>query len=195
MANRVNHYEAAFEEYLKLDPKGDKVPNVVMLNGPNGKFPPTMPKAVTLPCNTTAKALHFLSGVSGWGYPYSEKGSITMIVRLHYADGQYENHELKNGEQFADYIRRVDVPGSKFAFALRGQQIRYFTVTPKRDAVIKEIELIKGLPLQALSPASMATGFVVSSESALLLTAWTVSTTHFIISWPFLRAGPTFRSR
>ena len=55
-----------------------------------------------------------------------------MIVRLHYADGKTEDHELKNGEHFADYIRRVDVPGSKFAFALRRQQIRYLAVTPKR---------------------------------------------------------------
>ena len=34
-----------------------------------------------------------------------------MIVRLHYADGKTEDHELKNGVHFADYIRRVDVPG------------------------------------------------------------------------------------
>ena len=53
-----------------------------------------------------------------------------MIVRLHYADGQTEDHKLLNGEHFADYIRRVDVPGSKFAFDLRGRQIRYLAVQP-----------------------------------------------------------------
>ncbi len=42
-----------------------------------------------------------------------------MIVRLTYDDGKTEDHELKNGVHFADYIRRVDVPESKFAFALR----------------------------------------------------------------------------
>ncbi len=67
-----------------------------------------------------------------------------MIVRLHYEDGKTEDHSLRNGEHFADYIRRIDVPGSKFAFALRGQQIRYLSVVPKRDAVIKEIEFVKG---------------------------------------------------
>jgi hypothetical protein len=36
------------------------------------------------------------------------------------------------------------VPGSQFAFALRGQQIRYLSVTPERGETIKEIELIKG---------------------------------------------------
>jgi putative membrane-bound dehydrogenase-like protein len=130
--------------FLLIDPKGDKVPNVVMLHSTNGKIPPKMPKSVKLPCNSAAKAIHFLSGVSGWGYPYSEKGSVSLIVRLHYEDGKAEDHELKNGEEFADYIRRVDVPGSKFAFAVRGQQVRYLSVTPKREEKIKEIELVKG---------------------------------------------------
>jgi hypothetical protein len=47
---------------------------------------------------------------------------------------------LKNGEHFGDYIKRVDVPGSQFAFALRDQQIRYLSVTPKRQETIKEKE-------------------------------------------------------
>ena len=77
-----------------------------------------------------------------------------MIVRLHYDDGKTEDHELKNGEHFADYIRRVDVPESKFAFALRGQQIRYLAVMPKREEKIKEIELVKGP--DATAPVVMA---------------------------------------
>jgi hypothetical protein len=68
-----------------------------------------------------------------------------MIVRLHYADGKTEDHELQNGVHFADYTRKVDVPGSKFAFALRQQQIRYLAVTPKwADTEIRQIELVKG---------------------------------------------------
>ena len=67
-----------------------------------------------------------------------------MIVRLHYEDGQTEDHPLKNGEHFADYIRRVDVPGSKFAFSLNGRQVRYLAVSPKRAEKIKQIEFVKG---------------------------------------------------
>ena len=60
-------------------------------------------------------------------------------------DGKTEDHPLPNGIHFADYIRRVDVPESKFAYALRGQQLRYLTVQPKRpDAVVKTIEFVKG---------------------------------------------------
>ena len=67
-----------------------------------------------------------------------------MIVRLQYADGKTEDHELQNGVHFADYIRRVDVPGSEFAFNLRSQQIRYLVIHPKRAESIKHIDLVKG---------------------------------------------------
>lgn len=128
-----------------VDPRDGKANNVVLLYGPNGGIPPKMPKSVSLPCNTAAKAIHLLSGVAGWGHPYSGKSTVSMVVRLHYQDGKTEDHELRNGEHFADYIRRVDVPGSTFAFGLRGgQQIRYLAVTPKREDVIAKVELVKG---------------------------------------------------
>jgi putative membrane-bound dehydrogenase-like protein len=137
-----------------VDPQDGKVPNVILLYGPQGQSPPKMPKSVKLPCNSPARAIHLLSGVSGWGFPYGAKGGLVMTVRLHYADGQREDHALVNGEHFADYIRRVDVPGSEFAFALRGQQIRYLAVTPKRADAIAEIEFVKGP--DASAPVVMA---------------------------------------
>jgi hypothetical protein len=127
-----------------VNPRDDRVANVILLHGPQGRIPPTMPKAVSLPCNAPAKAIHLLSGVSGWGYPNGQKGSVSLIVRLHYADNQTEEHPLRNGEHFADYIRRVDVPSSEFAFALRSQQMRYLAITPKRSETIREIEFVKG---------------------------------------------------
>ncbi len=130
--------------FALVDPESGKVPNVVLLYGPDGKFPPQMPRSVELPCNAKAKAIHFLSGVSGWGYPYGKKGSVSMVVRLHYADGSVEDHPLENGVHFADYIRVVNVPGSKLAFRLRGRQIRYLAMPPKKNEVIQRIELVKG---------------------------------------------------
>ncbi len=130
--------------FVLIDPRGDRVPNIILMHSPNGPITSQMPKKVEVPCGLSAKALHFLSGVSGWGFPYGPAGTTSLVVRLHYADGQTEDHELKNGEHFADYIRRVDVPGSKFAQMLRAQQIRTFAIEPKRDAVIAKIELIKG---------------------------------------------------
>jgi uncharacterized protein len=131
--------------FLLVDPLGSRMPNAILLHAPNGEFPPRMPRSVELPCHAPARAIHFLSGVCGWGFPGGEKGSVTMIVRLHYADGSVEDHPLHNGDEFAEYIRRVDVPGSKFAFRLRGgQQIRYLAVQPKKPTVIDRIELVKG---------------------------------------------------
>jgi hypothetical protein len=127
-----------------VDPQGDRVPNALMLYSPQGTQPPRMPKSVSLTCNVAARAIHLLGGISGWGYSYTEKGTVSMIVRLHYADGTTEDHALKNGEQFADYIRRVDVPGSKFAFSLNGRQVRYLAIEPKRKDKIERIEFVKG---------------------------------------------------
>jgi putative heme-binding domain-containing protein len=127
-----------------VDPVGDTVKNVVMLRGPHGDRPPKMPRSVTLPCNTPVKAIHMLSGIGGWSFPTTPKGTVSVIVRLTYLDGKTEEHELKNGVHFADYIRREDVPESKFAFPVRGQQVRYLAVTPKRTDSIKTIEFVKG---------------------------------------------------
>ena len=140
--------------FVLIDPQGDRIPNAIMLHGTSGDKPPRMPKSVSLPCNAPAKLIHFLGGISGWGFPASPTGTPTLTVRLKYADGQTEDHVTKNGEVWADYITKADVPGSKLAYRLRGQQIRYFTITPKRPDKIETIELIKGN--DATSPVVMA---------------------------------------
>ena len=59
-------------------------------------------------------------------------------------DGSLEDHPLVSGRHIADYIRRQDVPESKFAIAAAdGGQVRYLTINPNRNAVIEAIDLIK----------------------------------------------------
>lgn len=132
--------------FVLVDPEEGRVPNVVLLNGPNGSTAPKMPGSVELPCNAPVRVIHLLSGVSGWGYSggSGHRPTVSMIVRITYADGSTEDHPLRDGVEFADYIRRVDVPGSTFAFSLRGQQIRYLGVLPKRTETVRKIELVKG---------------------------------------------------
>ncbi len=130
--------------FILIDPRGDTVPNVVMLNGPEGYLPPKMPKKVSLPLGLPAKAIHLLGGISGWGWPHSAKGSESMLVRLTYDDESQEVHPLVNGEHVSDYIARNDVPGSTFAFDLGGRQVRHVVVTPKQARPITTIELVKG---------------------------------------------------
>lgn len=132
--------------FVLVDPQKDTVKNVVMLYGPQGVIPPQMPRRVSLPYAGKAKAIHLLSGIGGWAAQRPlANGTVSMIVRLHYADGSTEDHELRNGVHFADYIGRFDVPGSKFAFALRSQQVRYLSIPVKRpEAELQAIEFIKG---------------------------------------------------
>lgn len=127
-----------------VDPSGGRVPNVILLHGPNGTKPPLMPKEVSLTCHGPAAAIHILGGVSGWGFPYLPTEGTTVTVRLNYANGKPEDHELKNGVHLADYIRRVDVPGSEHAFDVQGQQVRYIKLVPERDDPLESIQLIKG---------------------------------------------------
>ena len=78
-----------------------------------------MPRSVTIPCNSPAKAVHFLSGVGGWNYPATPKGSVSLIVRLRYADGDvsasfkdiailYRFHAL--GESLQKYLLEAGIP-------------------------------------------------------------------------------------
>ncbi|HEX6960545.1 MAG TPA: c-type cytochrome, partial [Lacipirellula sp.] len=130
--------------FYPIDPQNGRIRNVIMLRGPRGAVAPTMPGSVEVKCGAPAKAIHFLSGVSGWGFPYTSAGSVSMIVRLRYADGQTEDHELKNGVHFADYNGHQEVEGSKLAFHLGRQQVRYFKIEPLRAEPIESIQLIKG---------------------------------------------------
>jgi hypothetical protein len=103
-----------------------------------------MPNAVELTCGIPLKAVHFLSGISGWGYPTTQPESVSLIVRLHYADGATEDHPLRNGVHFVDYLGDTEVSGSKRAFSLGRQQLRYLKIEPKRTEAVETIELVKG---------------------------------------------------
>ena len=131
--------------FVLVDPKGDRVPNVVLLYGPQGKFPPLMPRSVELACNTSARAIHFLSGVSGWGYPYGRKGSVSLDRAAALRRRQdRRSHDWKMASSSPIIFRSLTCPGSKLAFKLGNQQIRYFSVEPRRKEPIERIELVKG---------------------------------------------------
>jgi type 1 glutamine amidotransferase len=65
-----------------------------------------------------------------------------MTVHVEYADGDSESIVLKNGEHFADYIGRAEVPLSDDAgdFTRRGQ-LRYLAVNLKKKAQLKKLTL------------------------------------------------------
>jgi hypothetical protein len=149
-----------------VDPKVGTANNVLLLYGPYGTVPPRMPASVKVPVNGAARSIHLLGCVSGWGWPYEStdgrnwpgtpKDTVTVTVRLHYFDSRTEDHPLRNGVHFADYIRAVDVPGSNFAFMTdNGRQVRYLSLSPARDTPIRELEFIKN-PADNTAPVFLA---------------------------------------
>ena len=158
------HREVNGVPFQLADPRGGRVRNVVVLKSRDGDQSGAAPAAVSIPVGRAAGAVHFLGGIGAWAWPFKPEnaadedylGKVAMTVRIRYADGQVEDHPWRNGEQVADYIRRHDVPGSEFAFLCEnGHQVRFLTVTPRRTAVIREVELIKG-ELDELAPVVMA---------------------------------------
>jgi putative heme-binding domain-containing protein len=145
-----------------IDPRNGSLPNVILLRSPLGAVVRQMPRSASLSCGVSARAIHLLSGVGGWCFPYGKKGDVALIVRLHYADGKQEDHSLLNGIHFADYIRVVDVPESRLAFRLRGQQVRYLALHPKRSAKIDRIEFLKGS--DDMAPVVMAVTIETGQE-------------------------------
>jgi hypothetical protein len=146
-----------------LEPKDGKKNAIVLRAGWIGKYP----KEASVSCGVACKTVHLLSGISGGGwypgvkYPGGKEKGVALVVRLHYADGQTEDHELLNGVHFANFRGIIDVPESKLAFKLKPpedtNQVRYLAVTPKRSMVkIDTIDLIKGEKGDDTSPIIMA---------------------------------------
>ena len=120
--------------------------NLIVLKGGEGRSR-TYPQKVEVPVgHVQANALNFLGGVGGWAFPCcgDEKGEglPAAKVTVSYEGGQNEEITLKNGVEFADYIRPHDVPGSKDASDLvNGQQVRVFRKALAKGGVIEKIAL------------------------------------------------------
>jgi putative heme-binding domain-containing protein len=129
-----------------IDPQVGDTDNFIMLYSPKSETVSERAKSVSVDCGSSATAIHLLSGVSGWGFPDTPDVTVTMIVRIHYADGSSEDHELINGEHFADYYYEVDVPQSKVAYIFEPHeyQMRYLSVMPRKRDEIARIEFVKG---------------------------------------------------
>ncbi len=137
-----------------IDPKDGSVRNAIVLPSPEGGLTKGLPKKATLPCKVPARAIHLLV-TAGWGYPWSKRGSVSMTVRLRYASGDTEDHELINGVHLATAHSVEDVPGSERVFDLRGNQVRYLALKPRQEFVITQIEFVKGP--DATAPVVFAT--------------------------------------
>lgn len=115
---------------------------LVLKGGPSGSLAASMPQRVEAKLGGfTANRLHFLGGVTGWGYQGSGEPSPVMKVTVVYTDGQTEELAFQNGVEFSDYYTRVDVPGSTAVNLLTDHQVRVFSKSLKRSAPIDKLIL------------------------------------------------------
>ena len=124
-----------------LAPEKSVTGNVVVLKG-GLAHASTMPQRVEVPVGGfTANRLHFLGGIAGWGAKEPGNGSPALKVTVNYTDGQKEELLARDGVEFADYIGRFDVPGSRYVPGLlkNGAQLRWYTKLLKRTAPIGSI--------------------------------------------------------
>ncbi len=117
--------------------------NVIVLKGGSG-YARSMPQRVEVPVGGfKANRLHFLGGVAGWGAQESGKGEPAMKVTVNFADGQKEELIAFDGVEFADFINRFEVSGSRYVpDMLRNQaQVRWYTKVLTRTGAIQSVVL------------------------------------------------------
>lgn len=128
-----------------IDPKGKTVPNVMIFGGGDTPFTMDRPTSFIIPCNTEAKTIHILGGISGWAYPHITTRHIILVAQIYYKDGHTEEHNLYNGIHFADWkMPHGQVPTAPVvAQSDRERHLRYFSIEPKSREEIAEIKFIK----------------------------------------------------
>lgn len=119
--------------------------NVIVLQGGAG-IARNYPREVEVKVGLPVTRFHFLGGVAGWGHPLGEKDKPAVRITVHYAGGATEEILLRNGVEIADYIARIDVPGSEAladldALLHQGRQVRYFAKNLTRGGQVEKLTL------------------------------------------------------
>jgi uncharacterized protein len=118
--------------------------NVIVLKGgvDDRNHSKGFPQQVEVNVNVTAKKLHLLSGIGGWAFPAIREPVPVLKAEVIHATGESESFVMKNGVEFADYIRPLEVPGSTFVKELSdGTQVRWITLELKKPGPIQKLVL------------------------------------------------------
>jgi len=123
--------------------------NAIVLKGgqqPDWHCKAHAPQKVEVIVGFAFDRLHVLGGIAAWGTLSADKRPSPIVkVTFHYADGETDLKVLRDAVEFSDWIRRVDVPGSKYAEGLVAEggrgQVRWLTLKPSRKAVVHHLTL------------------------------------------------------
>ncbi|TDU81115.1 putative membrane-bound dehydrogenase-like protein [Prosthecobacter fusiformis] len=115
---------------------------IVLKGGPPKSQSSTYPDKVEVPVNVATKRLQLLSGISGWGWPAVKAEVPALKATVVYESGEKEEFTFLNGVHFSDYVRNVEVPGSKFVPGITdGQQMRLLSIELSKKGVVKTLLL------------------------------------------------------
>jgi hypothetical protein len=140
--------------FYRINPQEGRVRNVVMLRFGRRDEQSELPRSVELQCRMAAKAIHFLAGTGdarqrGGG----RRGGAALLVRLHYAEGEPEDHPIM-ANMLAGNRPAGDEQNGSAQSPPNPQPLRYFKIEPKKDGVIRAVELAAGFG--GTSPAIVA---------------------------------------
>jgi len=131
-----------------LDPgRMDEERNVLTLRGglAEGWQSHGYDQRVEIPLGYALTRLHVLGGIAAWGYPYTGERSPAVKLTWKYQGGGSDEQVLTDGAEFADWIGRHEVPGSKWVDVLAKDswgQARTFALTPGHpERVVESIVL------------------------------------------------------
>lgn len=138
---RIEFAEVPFE---LIDPQGERITNIIGLQGRSTRRPSTLPESVEIECSGKFQAIHLLGGVAWAAYPRFNNETTSMIVRRHYRDESNSDFELINGKHIVAYEAGVDVPESTLAIEANEKQVRYLKIPVDPDKELTRIEFLKG---------------------------------------------------
>ena len=119
--------------------------NVIVLKGgsADSSSRKTLPRKVEVPVGVAARKLHFLSGVGGWGFPTTADKKLPVLkVTVLFMGGAREEMVFRNGVEFADWLGRNEVPGSKWLdWTVGSGQVRWFSREIKGTGVVDRLIL------------------------------------------------------
>jgi putative membrane-bound dehydrogenase-like protein len=117
--------------------------NLIVLKGRQG-IAKDFPQRIEVPVSARANRLNFLGGVGGWAFPCcgdnkNENLPVAKVI-VFFKDGATKELTFLNGQEFADYNGKYDVPASKEAPGIaRSGQVRWFSKDLGREADITKL--------------------------------------------------------
>jgi hypothetical protein len=120
---------------------------IVLKGGPYADWEckASRPQRVEIPVGFAVAKVHVLGGIAAFGYPFVRETKDALRWTWAFEDGTSESVVLKNGVEIGDWIRRSDVPGSKYVEGLLAErswgELRYHALAPSSAKPVRSIVL------------------------------------------------------